>query len=45
MTIKINPTVTEYSKAEAEETGILYQALINLYLLDCVKKKLEMNWM
>ena len=44
--IKISPSVIEYFKGEAVETGIPYQTLINLYLTDCVrkKKKLEMTW-
>lgn len=46
VTIKLSPTVIEYFKEESTETGIPYQTLINLYLLDCVKKKkkLDMNW-
>ena len=46
VTIKISPSVIEYFKGEAVETGIPYQTLINLYLTDCVrkKKKLEMAW-
>ncbi len=46
VTIKISPSVIEYFKGEALETGIPYQTLINLYLTDCVrkKKKLEMAW-
>lgn len=46
VTIKISPTVIDYFKQEAVETGIPYQTLINLYLVDCVKekKKLAMSW-
>ena len=46
VTIKISPSVIDYFKGEAQETGIPYQTLINLYLLECVKtkKKLEMAW-
>jgi len=35
-----------YFKAMAEESGIPYQSLINLYLRDCAinHRKLEMNW-
>lgn len=46
VTIKITPTVIDYFKNEAAETGIPYQTLINLYLVDCVneKKKLNMSW-
>ena len=46
VTIKIAPSVIDYFKSEAVDTGIPYQTLINLYLTDCMKKKkkLEMNW-
>lgn len=39
ITIKLNEEVLDYFKKLAEETGIPYQNLINLYLLDCVKNK------
>ena len=46
VTIKIAPNVIDYFKQESVETGIPYQTLINLYLVDCVneKKKLKMSW-
>ena len=46
VTIKLTPYVIDYFKEEAVETGIPYQTLINLYLVDCVKekKKLNMSW-
>ena len=46
VTIKLTPYVIDYFKEEAVETGIPYQTLINLYLVDCVKgkKKLDMSW-
>ena len=46
ITIKIAPSVIEYFKGESQETGIPYQTLINLYLVDCVKskRKLEIAW-
>ncbi|MBQ9625451.1 MAG: BrnA antitoxin family protein [Clostridia bacterium] len=46
VTINISPSVINYFKEEAVETGIPYQTLINLYLSDCVqhKKKLKMEW-
>jgi hypothetical protein len=39
--------VIEYFKAMAEETGIPYQSLINLYLRDCVarNRKVNINWL
>ena len=46
ITIKISPSVIDYFKGESMETGIPYQTLINLYLVDCVKskRKLEISW-
>ena len=46
ITIKISPSVIDYFKGESMETGIPYQTLINLYLVDCVKskRKLEIVW-
>ena len=46
VTIKIAPSVIDYFKSESQETGIPYQTLINLYLVDCVKskRKLEIAW-
>ena len=39
VTIKIAPSIIDNFKSEAQETGIPYQTLINLYLADCVKAK------
>ena len=46
MTIKVSQSVIDYFKAEALRTGIPYQTLINLYLMDCVKenKKIDTSW-
>lgn len=46
VTIKLAPSVIDYFKGESKETGIPYQTLINLYLVECVKekKKLDMHW-
>ena len=46
ITIKIAPSIIDYFKSESMETGIPYQTLINLYLVDCVKskRKLEIAW-
>ena len=46
VTIRMGEDVIEYFKAMAEETGIPYQSLINLYLRDCVAKnrKVNINW-
>lgn len=46
VTIRLEPDVINYFKGLSSETGIPYQNLINLYLLDCAKegRKLELNW-
>ena len=46
ITININDDTITYFKSQSEEMGIPYQALINLYLSDCVnsKRKLQLNW-
>ena len=46
ITIRMGVDIIEYFKQMAEETGIPYQNLINLYLRDCVqsKRKLELHW-
>jgi predicted DNA binding CopG/RHH family protein len=44
--INLSHEVIEYFKNLSIETGVPYQKLIDLYLLDCVKnkKKLKMSW-
>lgn len=44
--INLSPEVIDYFKKLAEESGIPYQKLIDLYLLDCVKhrKKPKLKW-
>ena len=44
--INLSPKVIDYFKSLADETGIPYQKLIDLYLLDCVKhrKRLALKW-
>ncbi len=46
VTIRLSIDVVEYFKAMSAESGIPYQALINLYLKDCVRnqRKLELEW-
>lgn len=46
VTIRMSEDVIEYFKNMAEDTGIPYQSLINLYLRDCVSKhrKINVNW-
>ena len=44
--INLSPKVLDYFKALAKETGLPYQKLIDLYLLDCAKKRkrLSLRW-
>ena len=46
VTIRLDATTVEYFKELAEEAGIPYQTLINLYLRDCAesKRELSMEW-
>lgn len=46
LTLRVSPDVIDYFKAMAAETGIPYQSLINLYLLDCVnaQRSLQLSW-
>lgn len=44
VTINLDAETVEYFKAQAEETGIPYQKLINFYLADCVKHKRKLAW-
>lgn len=46
VTMRLDRDTVAYFKSMAEETGIAYQSLINLYLRDCAQneRKLEMKW-
>lgn len=46
VTLRMSVDVVEYFKQMAEDTGIAYQSLINLYLQDCVaaQRKLNLHW-
>lgn len=46
VTIRLDEGSISYFKTLAEETGIPYQSLINLYLKDCVAsgRRLSMDW-
>ena len=46
VTIRMGDDVIGYFKELAEETGIPYQSLINLYLRDCVanNRKPDLKW-
>lgn len=41
--INLNPEVIDYFKELALETRIAYQKLIDLYLLDCAKKRKKLS--
>ena len=47
VTIRMGEDVIGYFKNMAEETGIPYQSLINLYLRDCMSKhrKIDVSWL
>ena len=46
VTMRLDRDTVSYFKSMAEETGILYQSLINLDLRDCAahNRKLHMKW-
>jgi uncharacterized protein (DUF4415 family) len=46
ITMRLDKATIDYFKALAEELGMPYQSLINLYLRECASKqrKLELNW-
>jgi uncharacterized protein (DUF4415 family) len=46
VTMRLSEDVIGYFKSMAEEAGVPYQSLINLYLRDCVAthRKLDMRW-
>ncbi|MDF5733240.1 MAG: CopG family antitoxin [Rhizonema sp. PD38] len=46
VTIRLEENVVDYFEGLAEETGISYQSLINLYLQECIKsqRKPSLEW-
>ena len=46
VTMRLDKDSVDYFKAMAEESGIPYQTLINLYLRDCAAtgRKLDLKW-
>ena len=46
VTMRLGEDVISYFKDMAEESGVPYQSLINLYLRDCMSnhKKIDINW-
>lgn len=43
VTISLSEDVVAYFKAMADEAGVPYQSLINLYLRDCVSQHRKIN--
>lgn len=46
VTMRLSEDVIRYFKQMAEEQGVPYQSLINLYLRDCVTshRKIDIRW-
>lgn len=46
VTMRLSEDVVAYFKSMAEEAGVPYQSLINLYLRDCVMqhRKVQIAW-
>ena len=46
VTMRLDKSTVSYFKSLAEELGMPYQSLINLYLRDCAlhHKKLQLKW-
>ena len=46
VTIRLDEDIVEYFKGLADDKGIPYQSLINLYLRDCAQshRDLKMQW-
>jgi len=46
VTIRLGEDVINYFKRMAEDSGVPYQSLINLYLRDCISqhRKVDISW-
>ena len=46
VTMRLSDDVVEYFKRMAEDSGVPYQSLINLYLRDCItqNRKVKIDW-
>ncbi|AEJ01500.1 hypothetical protein Nit79A3_1685 [Nitrosomonas sp. Is79A3] len=46
VTMRLSEDVISYFRKMADETGVPYQSLINLYLRDCViqHRKIDISW-
>ena len=43
VTLRLDKRVVDYFKEMSEKEGIPYQNLINMYLMDCVKGKKQLD--
>ncbi len=44
VTMRLDRDTVAYFKSLAEETGVPYQTLINLYLRDCAVNRRKLKW-
>ncbi len=46
VTMRLSEDIIRYFKLMADEKGVPYQSLINLYLRDCVsnRRKIDISW-
>jgi predicted DNA binding CopG/RHH family protein len=44
VTMRLGSDVVEYFKTMAEEMGVPYQQLINMYLRDCAQSRRRPDW-
>lgn len=46
VTMRLGEDVVNYFKGMADESGVPYQSLINLYLRDCIShhRKIDISW-
>ena len=46
VTMRLSEDVVDYFKGMAQEAGVPYQSLINLYLRDCLahKRRIQIGW-
>ncbi len=46
VTMRLGEDVIDYFKGMAEDSGVPYQSLINLYLRDCISqhRKVDISW-
>ena len=47
VTMRLSEDVVNYFKNMAEDSGVPYQSLINLYLRDCIshQRKVDISWL